>query len=144
MTAAIWKAPSVESLSHQKIRLDCTPEVLRGVWRSQTKKECLRWLIEHFDGDEGKADDLFHTTSRDGYIRRSFGAHKRELVNSLAGFFGVLELGFHRRSWKFTYYLNAGETYAATLFFAGRRMFVSTMGYEVESRNYRDYEGETV
>ena len=59
---------------------------------------------------------------------------KRQLLNDLAGFHGVEYLGQHRRSGRSVRYLNAGDTYATTLIFTGRRMTVGCWGDLVETK----------
>jgi hypothetical protein len=138
--SAIWSAPSLASLGHDRVRLDCAPEVVRGVWRAQTKAECLGVLVNHFGGAkwgtvaEEQAEDLFHTTALDGQCLRSWGDHKRTLVNRLGGFHGVEYLGVHARSGKVVRYCNAGDAYAPTLCFMGRRLFVACWGDLIERR----------
>ena len=137
-THVTWSAPRVASLSNSRIRLECAPETIRDVWKAQTKYECLAALIEHFAGAqwraEQQAEELFDTTQRDGARLRAFGDHKRELVNRLGGFHGVEYLGMHRRTDKEVRYCNAGEPYAPTLCFMGRRLFVACWGDLVERR----------
>lgn len=143
---AVWSAPSVESLNHNNIRLDCTPEVIRGVWNASTRQDCLEALATYFaattpPGEQspyGKAEDFFHETHHNG-VRglRPLVDHKRTMVNKLAGFHGVEYLGVHRRANKVVRYCNSGETYAPTLCFMGRRMFIATVGDLIEGRKVR-------
>jgi hypothetical protein len=86
----------------------------------------------------GKAEDLYHGlrgSSRGALL--PFAAHTRALINHLAGFHGVEYLGVHSRAGKVVRYCNAGDVYAPTLFFMGRRLFVSTVGDLVETRRVR-------
>ena len=57
---------------------------------------------------------------------------RREAVNELAGMHGVELLGIHKRSGKYVYYCNAGDTYATTILFQGARMTVGCWGDLVE------------
>lgn len=143
-THAVWSAPSLDSLTHDKIRLDCTAETLRAVWKAETLVELMPVLVDHFGGEkwgtvaEEQAEDFFHTTrmAPNGGLLHSV-THKRLMINNLAGFHGVEYLGVHRRSGKVVRYCKAGDTYAPTLCFMGRRMFVATMGDLIEKRTVR-------
>lgn len=135
---ARWTAPCAALLHHRNIRLDADPDTIRGVWRCVTKAEVLKVLTQHFKGDTGKADDFFCETQLDGHHLLPLGAHKRRMVNDLAGFHGVEYLGLHHRTGKVVRYCNAGDTYAPTLCFMGRRMFLDTMGDLIESRRVRE------
>ncbi len=135
---AVWSAPSIESLSHSNIRLDCAPEVIRGVWNANCRNAALVALTHHFNGDVGKAEDFFYETQQNGFRGlRSLGDHKRTMIDKLAGFHGVEYLGVHRRAGKVVRYCNAGDSYAPTLCFMGRRMFIATVGDLIEDRKVK-------
>lgn len=143
------KAPSLSALSHNNIRLDCTPETLRRVWKADTKSEMLAALIEHFDGDEGKADD-FYTLRRMASFYEDCAPPAtlssairtwRQIVNDLAGFYGVQEFGRDRLG-RTVWYCDAAESYAPTLVFVNRRMFVCCFADLVDSRAYRHFSQE--
>jgi len=143
---AVWSAPSIESLSHSNIRLDCAPEVIRGVWNASTRQDCLEALATYFaattpPGEQspyGKAEDFFYETQQNGFRGlRSLGDHKRTMIDKLAGFHGVEYLGVHRRAGKVVRYCNAGDSYAPTLCFMGRRMFIATVGDLIEDRKVK-------
>jgi hypothetical protein len=150
---AIWSAPSADQMAHRNIRLDCTPETLRNLWRATDKAAAIAVLAHHFkhtptgtvnpdpEWHIGEAEDLFATTRWEGNVLLPFGSHKRELVNKLAGFHGVETLGVHTRSSKEVRYCDAGDTYAPTLCFMGRRMFIGSWGDLIESRRVKPYEG---
>lgn len=129
-----WRAPSVASLSSQNIRLDCDPETVRAVWRATTNTELRLACIAACDNDLDKGDDLYHDTRIERGAIVSFHAHKRILINRLAGFHGVEYLGLNRKTGKCVRYCNAGDTYAPTLVFHGRTLSVGTWGDLVERR----------
>lgn len=133
---AIYRAPSVDALAHSNIRLDCDPAIIRDLWRADTRKDVLAVLVRHFDGDEGKAYDLFHTTQWDNGLR-PLSSVKRELIATVGGFHGVEYLGVNRRTGKGVRYCNAGETYAPTLIFHGRTLSVGCWGDLIERRIVR-------
>lgn len=139
MKTAIWTAPSLGALNHSNVRLDCAPETIRALWRAQTKQDVLRVLTAHYCDlgvvpADGAADDLFCVLQMEGQHLLPLHAVKRRLVNHLGGFHGVESLGTHRRNGKTVWYCNAGDTYAPTLCFNGRRLFVACWGDLIESR----------
>lgn len=143
------KAPSLNALSHNNIRLDCTPETLRRVWKADTKSEMLAALVEHFDGDEGKADDFYHERRLASFY--DLGSPPgalctplrtwRQIVNDLAGFHEVEEFGRDRLG-RTVWYCNAAGSYAPTLAFVNRRMFVCCFADLVDSKAYRHFSQE--
>ena len=143
------KAPSLNALSHNNIRLDCTPETIRAVWKADTRAEMLAALVEHFDGDEGKADDFYHQRRMASFydhgtppgLRCTPIRTWRQIVNDLGGFFGVEEFGRDRLG-RTVWYCNAGDSYSPTLAFVGRRMFVCCFADLVESKAYRHFSQE--
>lgn len=131
---AAWSAPSVDTLSHRNIRLDIDPQLVRDIWRAK-EEDTLKHVLERAGHPEAyqKAYDQVAPTcraGRDPYLLQV----KRQLLNNLAGFFGVEYLGVHRRSGRSVRYLNAGDTYATTLIFTGRRMTVGCWGDLVETK----------
>lgn len=131
---ATWSAPSVESLSHRNIRLDCDPQAVRDIWRAldmgQLKAQLAKWA-------GAKSQDLLDSVI-DEIIAAgrtpTFPRLKGELINRLAKFHGVKYLGRHRRSGRGVRYLEAADTYAPTLVFTGRRMTISTFGDLIERK----------
>ena len=135
---AVWSAPSIESLNHSNIRLDCSPEVIRGVWNASCRNAAIVALTRHFQGDVGKAEDFFCETQQNGFRGlRALADHKRTMIDRLAGFHGVEYLGVHRRAGKVVRYCNAGDSYAPTLCFMGRRLFIATVGDLIEDRKVK-------
>ncbi|MNN02553.1 hypothetical protein D3C81_1152170 [compost metagenome] len=146
-TYAVWSAPRVDNLAHSNIRLDCEPATVRALWKAVTKQNCLDVLAAHFarsmppgaTSHTDQAEAFFETHLWENGKMRSMPAHKRAMLNTLAGFDGVETLGLHTRAWKDVYYCNAGDTYVPTLCFMGRRLFVSSWGDLIESRRVRPY-----
>ena len=131
---AAWSAPSVDTLSHRNIRLDIEPQLVRDIWRAK-EEDTLKHILGRAGHPEAyqKAYDQVAPTCRPGrepYLLQV----KRQLLNDLAGFHGVEYLGQHRRSGRSVRYLNAGDTYATTLIFTGRRMTVGCWGDLVETK----------
>lgn len=118
-----WIAPSLASLSHGNIRLDCEPELIRAIWKARNLDE-LAAVYPAADGT------IIPTCGPLPKLRQA----KREAVDRAAGFYGVEYLGWHKRNREHVYYANAGDTYAATLIFQGRRMLVGCWGDMVERR----------
>lgn len=56
----------------------------------------------------------------------------REAIDSILRTYGVEYLGKHKRSWRHIYYCNAGDGYANTVLFSGRRAFVGCWADIVE------------
>lgn len=134
IASATWRAPSVASLAHSNIRLDCSPDVVRAIWRAETNAELRLACIAACDNDLGNGDDLYHDTRVSSAGLLPFHAHKRVLINRLAGFHGVEYLGRNRKTGQCVRYCNAGDTYAPTLVFHGRTLYVSSWGDLVERR----------
>lgn len=115
-----YYAPSIKSLSHQNIRLECDPALVRAIWRAQGLTE-LR--------------TVYPAAAR--IIERQrfpdLASAKMESLNHAAGFHGVECLGYHKRQCRHVFYLNAGDPYAPTLIFIGDRMTVGCWGDLVES-----------
>jgi len=119
-------AASIANLSSNAIRLDCTPELIRAIWKAKNRDELETIYPPAADID------------RDYFNPLNLRQIKREAVNKAAGFYGVEYLGRDRRTGDRVYYCNAGDTYAATLCFIGNRLIVSCWGYFVESGRVRE------
>lgn len=115
-------APSIASLSHQNIRLDCEPEIIRALWKSKNLDE----LLNIYQGEE---TEIIPRYGKLPGLRTA----KRAAINNMAGFHGIEYLGRNRRTGEDVYYCNAGDPYAATLIFQGRIMRVSCWGHYVEN-----------
>ncbi len=114
-----WIAPSVASLSHQNIRLECEPELVRAIWKARNLDELAAIYPAAIDG--ARLEPVLHVA-------------KREAVNRAAGFHGVEYLGWHKRNGAHVYYTNAGDPYAPALIFQGRRLSVGCWADLVERR----------
>lgn len=147
--SAAWRAPSRESLAHENIRLDCDAATIRNLWRATDRNAVISVLAAHFarctppgmQDHIDKAEAFFESTQFDNGRRLYLGEHKRAMINNLGGFHGVEELGVHSRSNKLVRYCSAGDPYAPTLCFMGRRMFVACWGDLIEKRTVRPVEG---
>ena len=120
------RAASLASLSAAAIRLDCSPELVRAIWKAETRAD----LENIYPPAVGIA--------REWYTPPKFRALKREAVCHAAGFHGVEYLGDHKRAGVSVYYCNAGDAYAPTLCFTGGRLFVACWGDLVESGAIRE------
>ena len=123
MNAPLWIAPSLANLSHLIIRLDCEPELIRAIWKARNLDE-LAAVYPAADGT------IIPTCGLLPNIRQA----KREALDRAAGFYGVEYLGWHKRNREHVYYANAGDPYAPTLIFQGRRLSVGCWTDLVERR----------
>jgi len=115
-----YRAPSVKTLEKSGISLDCAPELVRAIWKSESRAEL-------YDVYPPAAE-----IEREYYWVPFFRDLKRQCIDRAAGFYGVEYLGWHKRAREAVYYLNAGDSYAATLIFTGRTMVVSCWADYVE------------
>lgn len=104
-------------------KLDCDARLIRAIWKSTDEDELLKVYPQ--------AEDILNA-SRGYYRRVSLLELKMECVNNAGGFHGVEYLGRHKRTGQGVEYCNAGDTYAGTIIFIGRRLIVSTVGDMVE------------
>lgn len=101
---------------------DVTPEIaamVRKVWKAASLDE-----LEQITGKP--------VTPAWGELPRLIDK-KREMVDRLIDCFGVEYLGIMKRSGTHVYYCDAGDTYASTIIFIGRRLVVGCWGDLVES-----------
>lgn len=120
MTA--WTAPSSGSLARLSNEMDDDKaELLRRVWKCRTWKE-----LEAAYPDSRQVENEYHSYT--------FGMIKRAIVNRITRSHGVAHLGYHRRTGRQVYLCEAGDTYAPTLAFYGRKMVITTFGDLVERR----------
>ena len=138
---AAWSAPSVETLSHRNIRLDCDPQLVRDVWRAKSRDTLKHVLATALKEEGAEAFDKAEAAAVQAGIYPRTEPNllqiKRQLLNNLAGFHGVEYLGTHRRSGRHVSYCNAGDTYAPTLVFTGRRLTCAAWGDLVETKAVR-------
>lgn len=119
-----WIAPSAARLSHQTIRLDCEPELIRAIWKARNRDELAAVYpaaVYPAAFDFERLEPVLHVA-------------KREAVTHAAGFHGVEYLGWHKRNGSHVYYANAGDPYAPALIFQGRRLSVGCWADLVERR----------
>ena len=144
-SSEVWSAPTAENLAHSRINLGhCAPESVRAIWRAKDGIDLAKALVAHFEGDSQKADDLYAESKIErggfGHRLRTLHQQKREILNELCGFHGIELLGQHTRSGKSVYYCNTGESYASTLCFMGRRLFVSSWGDLIENKTVKEWQ----
>lgn len=120
--ATTWTAPSVATLENSGISLECAPDLVRAIRKAESRAAL-------YDVYPPAAE-----IEREFYNPPFFRELKRQCLDSAAGFYGVEYLGWHKRAREDVYYLNAGDSYAATLVFIGRTMVVSCWAYYVEQR----------
>lgn len=123
------RAPSRNALrlaAINTIKLECSADLLIDVWKARGTNEIRELLVKH-DKDLSLITQLYTTSAR-------FRHFKMALIDALAGFSGVEFLGVHRRLGGDVHYLNAGDTYAATLIFHRDRMLIGTWGDWVERK----------
>lgn len=118
-------APSVKNLM-ESFRFDeATAKQIRWAWKDANKSD-LRPIVE-------KVHKLHH-----GYIEsRSYAAMLA--IDIIGEFHGVEYLGKHSRNNADIDYLNSGDSYAPTLVFCGRRMFISTVGDMLENNYVKEH-----
>ena len=112
-------AASVKALD--ALKLDCTPQLVRAIWKATTREEVETIYPAAADIDRGYYNPL------------KLRELKREAINQAAGYSGVEYLGRDRRTGRLVHYCNAGDSYTPTICFAGSQLTVSDMAYWVES-----------
>lgn len=106
---------------------DVTPEIakaIREVWKTDKQS-----VIDSYAGD------LFSKH----YNKSSFRQQKRMVIDRLIGSYGIEYLGIYKPSEEHVYYCNAGDTYATTTIFIGRRLIVASWGDLVENNQIREH-----
>lgn len=129
-------SPSLKTLAHENIRLDCDPRTVREIWKARAADLPG---VAHKHGLLQAYDDIVKR-GRGYYRNYSTREIKRELINHAAGFHGVEYLGRNRRTGERMYYCNAGDPYAATLVFHGHVLLVSCWAHFVENNIVRTEE----
>lgn len=123
------RCASVATLA--QVKLDCDPTLIRSIWRAATREDLL-----HITDPAG-------VTPEESCLWKMKAAEiKRAAVDRAGGFHGLEYLGVDRRTGLAVYYCNAGDTYATTIFFQGSRLYVSTVGDEIESGRIAEAGGQ--
>lgn len=117
---------SVKNL--EQLKLDCDASLIRAIWKAKNVDE-----IADVYPDVGTM-----VKNNSGYYDNYLLELKRACVNHAGGYHGVEFLGSHRRSGDLVYYCNAGDTYAGTMIFNGRRLVVGTWGDMVERNQIKE------
>lgn len=130
----------LNSKNWESIKLECAPSAVRKVWLAQDNTQLIDLINDLMDDryELSSAQLTSHmmalayvrdkmNTDRDGV--KATNTTKRAVINTLAGFHGVIYLGVEFGQYgKHLYMLNAGDTYAATLLFRGRSLSITTLG----------------
>ena len=110
---------SVKTL--ETIKLDCDAELIRAIWKAKNSDE-LKGLYPPSQ-----------TLAKNMSVNfRLLPQLKRACVDHAAGFHGVEYLGVCKRTYYNVHYCNAGDPYAGTIVFIGKRLIVTTWGDMVE------------
>ena len=109
-----------------ELKLDCDAELIRAIWKAPTREA----LVEIYP----PADDIDRAWCNPARLR----ILKREAINQAGGYSGVEYIGTDRRQGHGVFYCNAGESYAPTICFIGRRLVVECWAYWVESGRVRE------
>lgn len=111
---------SVKTL--ETLRMDCDAKLIRDIWKAKDADDLA--------GVYPQAGEIVKNIG--GYHRNSLLRIKRECVNHAGGFHGVEYMGWHKRLRQHVEYCNAGDSYAGTIAFIGKRLVVTTWGDMVE------------
>ena len=125
--------PSVARLMELKDVDEEKAKLIRKIWRAYGRTETEALLDEYSELSRVKQwyNGCFHKP-----LPREV---RRQAVDAVLGTYGVESIGRRKKGSMQNVevsYCNAGDTYAPTLFFAYDRMFISTVGDEVESGKY--------
>ena len=124
MSATAYRCASLEALGHSNIRLDCTAEDVRAVWKAETHGQLAKYL--HDEGYKAESVRVFEAAERG----RPLLPTKRRAIAALAVKNPVLRgtncVGTNSAS-EVVYYLEFGDLYAPTLAFIGTRLIVTTL-----------------
>lgn len=116
----MWIASSEKTIDRE-LKLDCSGANIRAIWKTRNAAE----LFAIFPQIQDHARRL--------HINAGLTTLKRMAIDIAGGFHGVEYLGRCKRSGQNVYYCNAGDAYAATLIFKGKRLTVGSWGDIVES-----------
>lgn len=103
-----------------------TAKRIRAIWRELTREQ----LIAQFPAVEAFARQCF--------TRPDIRLLRRMAVDIALETHGVEYLGISKRTGEWVYYCNAGDSYAATILFAGSRLWVGSWADMVESKSIRE------
>lgn len=117
---AQWTAASLATFDRERVKLECSGALIRAIWKAES-------IADLFDLYPPARD-----IAREWHTRPRLRELKRAAVNQAGGFHGVEYLGIYRPSGEHAFYCNAGDPYAATLVFIGRRLIVGDWGTLVE------------
>lgn len=124
MSVTAYRCASLEALGHSNIRLDCTAEDVRAVWKAETHGKLAKYL--HDGGYKAASVQVFVAAERGLPLLST----KRRAVAALAvkdpvlrgiNCVGMNDAGDH------VHYLEFGDLYAPTLAFIGTRLIVTTL-----------------
>lgn len=116
----MWIAPSEKTIDRD-LKLDCTGADIRAIWKARTTAE----LFKKYPPIQDHARRM--------HLNAGPITLKRLAVNMAGNFYGVEYIGRCKRSGQSVYYCNAGDAYAATLIFKGKRLTVGCWGDLIES-----------
>lgn len=117
-------APSLRTLADSGLDMrDTTPEQIRAVWHAPTLDAALCAA-----GVPVNNRGMTRVESR------------LMILDRMLQTYGIEYLGKTKRGARHVWYLNTGDTYAATLVAIGRRLIVSDWGSLIESGTIRAYD----
>lgn len=122
-----YTAPAESSAAWHDIKSDAPARVIRAAWKARNREELEQVAPESFAAivaveNQGRACYGFRSLKRRVIDRLLSGPYAN----------GVECLGQDKRSGEWVYYCNAGDAYAPTILFRGRRLFVGCWGDLVE------------
>jgi len=119
----MWIAPSEKTIERD-LKLDCSGADIRAIWKARNAAE----LFTIFPPVKDHARRL--------PISAGLATLKRMAIDTAGGFHGVEYLGLCKRSGQSVYYCNAGDTYATTFIFKGKRLTVGCWGRHCRERDH--------
>lgn len=108
---------------------DVTPEIakaIRTVWKTTKESEVF--------AASPQTKEWVDTC----YRMPKFREIRRHAIDCILGTHGIEFLGIYKPSGEDVYYCNAGDTYATTILFIGRRLIVTCWGELVEKNQIRE------
>lgn len=124
MSVTTYRCASLEALGHNNIRLDCTAEDVRAVWKAESHGELAKYL--HDEGYKAESVQVFVAAERGLPLLPT----KRRAIAALAVKDPVLrevKRAGRNDAGEVVRYLNAHDLYAPTLAFIGTRLIVTTL-----------------
>ena len=119
--------PSISKLTQLKDVDEDLACRIRRVWTATTMTDAMREAGVH------AARDVQRNVIDSSHHSPAFRRIKRELITKMADYVDIELLGEHRRDGQLVYHCNAGDIYADTIMFKGRRMFVGCTADFLES-----------